>query len=374
MEKSMVIGAALGLAIVLAVFSFGYSSGLSDVTGEAFNFKNFFRPKAQPSSELTSAVKEASQLGEGTYTLNHGDSITVKISGVTRTITLFGVSDDHADLGIDVSIRRVLKEGFPTIFKFTDGEILIYVKKAYDSEGIANDRADINIAEVIADPEGKYVFKHGRYKIIDFAGENKVVKLSGVSGDNADVSVNNNRQVVKEGETQFFPLENVNVRVVKVFDETGIRNDKATLDIWGLYKTRTRLIGRADGEDESLDEREIVSSVGDLVLVSFNTIKNHYGSENWQSTKSALEICSDLGYGSCFAGEWRGSQQFYKSTDSSCVGKQMQEDTVSLVPCSTRASGNTPLGCTTIYRDGLAEPFLGDTDGFGRIMQAICFK
>lgn len=110
------------------------------------------------------------------------------------------------------------------------------------------------------------------------------------------------------------------------------------------------------------------------VLVTFNTIKEFYGDDSagFQYTKKPSEICSDMGYKGCFAGQVIGFMNFFESTDGSCTKTQYEDDHYELVACSEGGKHTGP--CNNRLTGELTEPVYGDNNYYQLLVGVICFN
>ncbi len=112
----------------------------------------------------------------------------------------------------------------------------------------------------------------------------------------------------------------------------------------------------------------------ELVLVGFSTIKDHYGSGDFQTTKSASQICQDLGHSGCFAGQMEKIMHYYESTDGSCRRVQLQPSSHELVSCAESGSSFSYELCNTVDNQNAREPELGDNSYHQILTSVICLK
>lgn len=108
------------------------------------------------------------------------------------------------------------------------------------------------------------------------------------------------------------------------------------------------------------------------VLIGFNDIKDHYGNGDFQRDKTASEICQDLGYGGCFAGQMEKISHYYESTDKSCRQPQLQPSSYELVSCSEQ--GFYAEYCDNFNHPEMREPEFGDYNSHSILTSVICFE
>ncbi len=107
------------------------------------------------------------------------------------------------------------------------------------------------------------------------------------------------------------------------------------------------------------------------ILIPFTAIRDHYGDESYRTTKTAEDVCGDMGYTACFAGEFVSERLYFESTTNACTSRQLVERDVSLKPCSWRP---TPLSGCLESLEGVSEPEYGDTKFTAYLDNVICFE
>lgn len=102
------------------------------------------------------------------------------------------------------------------------------------------------------------------------------------------------------------------------------------------------------------DVQQKLVFIGDLEKVSDKL----YGDDDYLAVKSGNEICSDLGYSSCFSAEMLYSDWFYSSKDTSCQNIQVIENFA--VPVACDVTGQWTECSTFGLYSPLEEPRAGD--------------
>ncbi|MBI2573306.1 hypothetical protein HYV86_05580 [Candidatus Woesearchaeota archaeon] len=108
-----------------------------------------------------------------------------------------------------------------------------------------------------------------------------------------------------------------------------------------------------------------------LVFIGFNTISDHYGNVDFQTTKTASQICRDMGYRGCFAGQMEKIMHYYESADGSCRRPQFQPADSVLVPCNEAGRAIDDRLCQT-WDAPSVEPELGDNNYHQILTEVIC--
>ena len=114
------------------------------------------------------------------------------------------------------------------------------------------------------------------------------------------------------------------------------------------------------------------TSCNNLKLITFNTIKDHYGGDvSFQFDKSATEICSDMGYNGCFAGQHTGQEMLFQSDDGTCRSLEAEDTMFRLYSCDFRGIMGSSSSCNT-REIPLVEPVHGDHKFQRSLIDVIC--
>ncbi len=147
-------------------------------------------------------------------------------------------------------------------------------------------------------------------------------------------------------------------------------------------------LASAEEEDMAGEARKVISSKSKVseqnlcekcniktpVLIDFNTIKNHYGNGDFQTTKTAYQICENLGYNGCFAGQITGIIHYYESTDGSCMNPQLYSSSYELVSCDYAGFNLAEASCNNVDGFNVKEPVFGDSKYHRILSGVICFE
>ncbi|MEK6969287.1 MAG: hypothetical protein AABW48_02570 [Nanoarchaeota archaeon] len=116
------------------------------------------------------------------------------------------------------------------------------------------------------------------------------------------------------------------------------------------------------------DVQQKLVFIGDLEKVSDKL----YGDDDYLAVKSGNEICSDLGYSSCFSAEMLYSDWFYSSKDTSCQNIQVIENFA--VPVACDVTGQWTECLTFGWYSPLEEPRAGDHKDVDDLAAVTCIE